>query len=131
MPITWKKKFKPELILQKIDGARTVSAEGGVSFSGLEHQEHMPVISSMLEFPDAATHINKSALIWSALAKAKGKLDKSSFIEAINDALNVQLSTNISRYTLISSLSAQGRDIPRSVKILDATLEFMPQGVPK
>lgn len=131
MSITWKKKFKPELIFQKIANARSVSPKGRVSFSGFEIHEHLPVLASMLDFPPAAERVNKSTLIWSALAQAKGALDKPSFETAINKALRKELSTSIKQYVLVTSLSISPKNAPRSIKVFDATIEFPPKGIPR
>jgi len=131
MPITWKKKFKPDVILQKIDATRSVSTDGRASFTGLDHQEYVPVLASMLNFPTSADRINKSSLIWAGLSKAQGKLNQLSFEAAINKALRKELSTAVERYLLISSISLKGKNIPRSIKILDATIEFLPRGIPR
>jgi hypothetical protein len=131
MPITWKKKFKPDLILQQIASKRSVSPEGGVSFSGFELHENLPVLASMLDFPAAAERVNKSSLIWAALTQVKGDLNKSSFEAAINQDLRKELSTSMKRYVLVTSLSAQLKGVPRSIKVFDATIEFLHKGIPR
>lgn len=131
MPISWKKKFKPDLLLEKIDRARTVSSTGGVSFSSLELYQQMPVLVSMLDFPQIANRLNKGSLIWTALSQLKGPLNKASFESEINRALKKELSTAIQRYVLVTSLSVEQHHVPRSIRIFDATLEFLHDGLPK
>ena len=131
MAISWKKKFKPDLILKKVDKARLVSSDGRVSFSGFDLHEHMPVLSSMLLFPDAAERLNKSSLIWSALAQAKTTINSASFLEAINASLKKELSTQIQPYVLVTSLSISRKGMPASLKVLDASIEFLARGVPR
>lgn len=131
MPITWKKKFKSDLILQRIANSRSVSSEGGVSFAGFDLHENMPVLASMLDFPAAANRVNKSSLIWTAITQVPGDLTESSFEVAINQALRKELSTSVKRYILVTSMSVSAKDLPRSIKVLDSTIEFLNKGVPR
>lgn len=131
MAIKWKKHFDPDPILNKIDKIRSVSKDGAVSFSGFDIQEQMPILSSMLQFPDSAESLNKSALIWSALAQPKAIVDRFSFQTAINELLDRELSVAIRPYALLTSLSIGAKGVPRSLAVLGTTIEFFPGGMPR
>src|SRR5688500_18731475 len=102
MPIKWKSdtKFKPTLVLSKLEKYRSTTAEGGVSFSGFEIYEHASMLHSMLVFPSAANDLNKTSLIWSALSKSRPDISPSNFLHAINVALTESLSKREERFHL-------------------------------
>ena len=52
MKLKWKKRFKPEIILEKIDKIMTINADGSVSYSGFQYFELKATLYSMIEFPD-------------------------------------------------------------------------------
>jgi hypothetical protein len=131
MPITWKKKFKPDLILRRIAAARKVSPDGSASFSSFDVHEGMPILHSMLDFPGVADRVNKSSLILKAITQVKGDLNKTSFEAAINLALKKEISTSVKSYVLVSSLSIAQKELPRSIKVFDATVEFLNEGIPR
>lgn len=128
MAIKWKKRFKPEFILGKIDASRSVTVDGRASFSGFDLHEHIPVLSSMLDFPDVASRVNKSSLIWAGLARAEGEISPDSFLVAINRSLRKELSTRNDDYVLSSSLSLSRAGLPSSIKVLGAAISFHPDG---
>lgn len=131
MAIRWKKRFRPGVVLGRIDASRTVTPDGRASFSGSVVHEHISVLWSMLEFPDVAARLNKPSLIWAGLAQAKGKISPASFLEAINLSLRKELSTGISEYVLSSSLSIDQGGLPSSIKVLGVTITFHPNGLPR
>jgi hypothetical protein len=125
MPIVWKKKFNPDIIFNNVKKSISVSSDEKVSFSGFEVFENIPIIISMLDFPDSAEHINHATLVWSALAKSKDKLNKQVFLVEINALLNTELSTKMNKYALITSISVNSKEMPSSIKVADATIEFL------
>lgn len=129
--IKWKKRFKPEVVLEKIDETRTITADGRVSFGGMSLQTHLPVLMSMLEFPSAAANLNKTSMIWTGLAQVKGRIDASSFINSMNCVLRNKLSTKNGSYVLSSSLSLGSAALPGSIKVQGATITFDPSGLPR
>lgn len=116
MPIRWKtsKRFNPALVIEKIDEVRTVNPEGGVSYSGFELHENLPVLQSMLEFPPASKSIDESTLIWAALGKVRTSLTQANFIEAINRELKDRLATREKQYFLVTAMSLNPVGLPKS-----------------
>jgi len=126
MPIKWKPRtrFKPEVILRKIEAARTVNPRGGASFKGFELEEHLPALQSMLEFPSAAGGMDKHSLVWKSLSRAGSSLTPESFLAAINEALSAQLSVQESQYHLLTSLSLNPSGLPRKTSVLGCSVEL-------
>ena len=125
MPINWKSgRFKPALLLSKIEKSRKVLPDGGTSFGGFEIHEQTPVLYSMLEFPSVAEELDKPSLIWRALSKSRPDLSESNFLKAINTELSAQLSKKEERYQLLTSLSFNNRNWPRQISVLGTKIEL-------
>lgn len=130
MPIRWKKRFKPELVFERIRPLRTVGADGQVSYAGFEVHGDIQVLTSMLDFPEAAARIDRAGLIWSGLNRAGDVLDKASFLDGINRALDGELAAPLQPYVLLTSLSI-GRDaIPARFALPDAVITSLPEKAP-
>lgn len=128
MPIKWKQgpRFKPAVVLKKIDSVRTISADGGASFSGFELEDCLPALQSMLAFPAAAAEVDTSALVWRGLATVDKELNPNSFIAAINTELSKTLATKEQSYSLLTSISVDHRDIPAQFRMNDIEIRFLP-----
>jgi hypothetical protein len=126
MPIKWKKssRFSPNLVLNKIDNVRTVSLDGGASFSGMEIDDYLPTLESLLEFPAVAEGLDKSILVWKAVAKADVPLAPDAFIKTINKQLSELLAVKDEIYVLLTEMSISCLEIPKSVKINTAEIKF-------
>ncbi|WP_418319384.1 hypothetical protein [Piscinibacter sakaiensis] len=116
MPASWKNKpgrFKPEIILAEVDSERTVGANGKVSFVAFGSFEmSVPIIRSMLDFPDAAEHLDVSHLISRSFASAKGKLTSATFLAALNAALKRELSKLDEDFVMLTALSISVPSFP-------------------
>jgi len=132
MQIKWKKgnRFNPRVILEKIDGIRTVTADGKVSFTGFELEYCMPALHSMLDFPHTSSEADISNLVWRGLAKVTKELTPDSFLTAINDELKSCLATKEQAYTLLTSISLNGSDAPKRLLINGAEINFLPGDYP-
>jgi hypothetical protein len=119
MPIKWKRspRFKPSVILQKIDSVRTVNPQGGASFSGFELEDCLPALESMLEFPAVAAEVDASTLVWRGLAKVGKDLTPGSFLAAVNKELSDRLATKEQAYTLLTAISLRSQDVPKRLVI--------------
>jgi hypothetical protein len=126
MPIKWKKsqRFNPQVVLDKIEDVRTVSADGGVSFSGMEIDDYLPTIESYLDFPAVTSGLDKSILVWKAVAKAGLPLNCESFLKSINAQLNSILAVKEQCYTLLTEISIECADIPKAIKIEGVEIKF-------
>ncbi len=133
MSIKWKSRsrFKPELILERIDDVRTVSDDGGVSYSGFEIYELMFILQSMLQFPSIAEEIEKDILIWRALSITGKSLMPESFLKALNSALDEKLKDRETDYIVLTSLSLDPEGLQKKIKILNCEIEFLAKGFPK
>ncbi|WP_145974293.1 HEPN domain-containing protein [Stenotrophomonas pictorum] len=133
MPISWKKtnRFKPTPILQRIAEKRTINDKGGASFSGLELQQHIGVLHSMLDFPAVCEPFDKTNLIWTALSNAKPEITPASFIQAINNSLTTSLSKKSEKYVLVTSISTPSLTRTESIKVISNKIRFHHSGLPK
>lgn len=133
MPVKWKQasRFKPAVILKKIDSLRTVNPEGGSSFAGFELEECLPILQSMLVFPPVAAEVGASTLVWRGLSKVGNDLTPATFISAINAELKKSLSTKETDYHLLTSISIDSQDIPRRMRVLDAEIYLVSGNYPR
>ncbi|GLH68416.1 hypothetical protein [Geothrix edaphica] len=127
MPVEWKKapRFKPAVILKKIEGVRSINPEGGVSFSGFELEEYLPTLQSMLEFPAAAVDVSASTLVWRGLTKVGTELTPESFLAAINKELKEQLATKEESNTFLTSLSLDSRNASQRITINGSKVQIL------
>lgn len=132
MPIKWKssQRFKPSLVLQRIDAARTVNPTGGASFTGFDWEECLPALHSMLHFPPAASEIDVSSLVWRALTKVRGPLTSADFLHAANAELTALLATKELQYRLLTTISVRQTDIPATVSCLGTKIRFLAGSFP-
>jgi len=133
MPIKWKssQRFKPSLVLQKIDAARSVNPNGGASFSGFEWGECLPALHSMLSFPPVAKEIDAHSLVWEALTKVCGPLTPIDFLNAANAELTKRLATKEEQYHLLTTISVRLADIPKKISCLGANINFLAGPFPR
>jgi hypothetical protein len=126
MPIKWKKssRFSPNLVLNKIGSVRTIGPDGGASFSGFEIDDYLPTLESLLEFPAVADGLDKSILVWKAVAKADDQLAPETFLKTINKQLSALLDVKDEIYVLLTEISISYLEIPKSVKINNAEIKF-------
>lgn len=133
MPIKWKSpdRFKPALVLGRIESLRTVNPEGKASYSSFEFEECLPTLQSMLQFPPAAAEIDQQTLAWRGLSRVRGELTPGAFLEALNLELDEKLAVRETDYFLLTSLSLDPEGLPRKLKLLDCEVElrgkFYPQ----
>ena len=132
MPIRWKrdKRFKPDVILQRIAAIRTASPSGGSSFSGFELEDCLPALQSMLEFPPVAKEFDQSTLVWRGLASVPGDLTSDSFLKSLNLQLSRDLSTREEVYQVLTSVSVDRTCLPKSVTIEGSIISFLKADYP-
>lgn len=126
----WKSRFKPDLILTRIESNRTVSPNGGVSFRGFDVQEDVEILASMVEFPPAAEHLDKVELAWSAVSYEKGLLTSHNVLIALNKQLDKRLEGEIRSYSLITTLSIDRKILPPKIELPSATVFVYLNGLP-
>lgn len=133
MPVKWKSssRFKPSILLKKIDGFRTLDSDGRASFPGFELEECLPILHSMLTFPSVAQEVDARSLVWTTLAKLGKDLTPDTFISTINQELGNRLATKEVDYYLLTSISLDPAGIPTRTMILDNELRMCPKGYPR
>lgn len=132
MPVKWKKKFKPELVLARIAATRTRNPDGkGSSFSGWDLDYCLPSLHSMLEFPDIARDMDHAALIWRAAAYDPGELTKDSFLRALNEKLSAELSQREKDFHVLTSLSLDNKIPLASSTVEGVQLRFCGSSYPR
>lgn len=129
MKIKWKnnKKLKPQIILDKIDEAKSIK-DGKVSYSAFDYHDSYVALFSMLEVPTSIQNdINLERLLSGSLSEVAldGKITKDTFIKKININLQKELSKKEIKYHLLTSISIYG-DIPfKSKEIFGARIRFI------
>lgn len=123
MPIKWKKSpsFKPQIILDKIEAAKSISEDGRVSYKGWEYHENFASIYAMVDVPAKITNeLNADSLLSRALSRAAkaGKITPQSFIQHLNELADEELKVKEKEYRLVTSLSIRGQ-LPFKLKSLD------------
>lgn len=127
MPVKWKttSRFKPEVILKRLDSVRTVNPQGGASFTGFELEDCLPALHSMLELPAAAAEVDVSNLVWRGLAKVGKELTPASFLAAVNQELSVRLATKEQAYSLLTTISLDSRDVPHKLQFMGTEISLL------
>ncbi len=134
MSVKWKnsKKFKPDLILGRIEKTRVFNDDGSTSsFGGFGIHQDAATLYSMLNFPDAASDMDKPSLVWSALFRARPDLCAASFIEAINKEVNSGLRKKEEPYYFLATISLDGSQWPKKIAVHGAAIEFHGHAFPK
>lgn len=127
MPAEWKaqrKRFKPQIVLDRIAAARNVAPTGSVSFSGFALYECLPTLHSMLRFPDAAAHVDTHSMLWQAVSQIDGALTPAALLTTINQLLTEQLATRERAYMLVTALSLDSAQMPLQQTVLGCKLRF-------
>lgn len=133
MPITWKKSknLKPAVILDRITAIRSVNQGGAPSFSGFGLEDALPALQSMLDFPAVANDVQRSTLVWKALASIPGELTPKTFLAAINDTLSKQIATREAQFHILTALSIAPQGLPAKTQIDGSTLSFLNRPYPR
>lgn len=132
MAIKWKKgkKFNPEVVLHRLNKAREVK-DDGASFAGFSLNTEAATLYSMLDFPDAASGVDKPGLVWSALFTARPELTPDSFMEAINASLKKHFDKKEENYVLATGLSIDCQGLPKTMSIMGCSIHFFGYSFPK
>lgn len=128
MPAKWKKNFKPDRILEKIDSIKKVDSDKKVSYTGFDYHDAMAALQSMVEFPDVAKDLHKELIISRAIniIASNKKLESVSVINQINNIIDEHLSVKERTFHVLTTIS-MGSPYPSkiirvnncAIKILD------------
>lgn len=133
MPIKWKnpKRFKPQIVLERLSKSRSVAEDGSISFANFQIHQDAAALLSMLEFPRVAEDMDKAGFVWGALFKSGPDFSPEIFIKNINRELDKQLSKKEEKFVLVSSISFDSASWPRRVSVLSSSIEFFGMNLPK
>lgn len=96
----------------------------------MEIDEYLPTLESNLELPSVAYGLEASTIVWRALGKAPAPLTPESFIKVLNRELSAILSVKEQEYVLLTEISLNCLDLPKSSKREDAEIKFWPHDFP-
>jgi hypothetical protein len=108
VPAKWKKspRFRPEVVLKEIAKTRLPKLEGApMSFSAIGFSQTVPLLHTMLDFPDAAAELDHGALISAAISRVDGELTREAFLLELNRQLDSALSKRINAYRVLTTMS--------------------------
>lgn len=125
MPISWKKNYSAEIIIEKINKCRSFNENGSVSFRGFESHDLVSTLQSMLNFPSVSEGLDHRELIWHAISRPKEKISKNNFITEINNHLSSILSTELKNYQIFTSVSIALTPISWKMNIEGNEISFL------
>jgi hypothetical protein len=96
-----------------------------VSFSGIEVEECIAALQSMLDFPEGGIDVDMSGMVWSGLIRVGQDLTPNNFLDSINEDLKKRLSTKEQIYYLLTSISLDKRNLSHELKIFDVKVRFL------
>jgi hypothetical protein len=134
MPIKWKKtpRFNPDIPLRRIASVRTRNPNGkGSSFSGWDLNYSLPLLHSMLAFPEVARDMDHANLIWRAVANDPGDLSKDSFLTELNRQLDADLAQRDEVFHLLTSWSLSNRVKLGSCTVAGVRIKFLGAAYPR
>jgi hypothetical protein len=133
MPVTWKNssRFRPAVILERIQTFRIVNPSGPASFGGFELEQCLPALQSMLKFPPVASEVDSANLVWRAIAKVEGDLTPQAVLTAINRELGEKLRSKESNFYLLTTISIDINTLPKQVTINGTTVRYSRASFPK
>lgn len=133
MKLKWKKRFKPEIILEKIEKIMTINEDGSVSYSGFQYIELKATLYSMIVFPNYLTTLQNNGLVDQAITKAaKTKsLTPDNLIEELENLFKKELKKKVKKYHLLTTISISEPLPFKKIKIGQSTIRFMTGDFPK
>lgn len=133
MGAQWKRKLKPNVVLRKIDGIKTVLPDGRVSYSGFEYHDAMATLQGMVEFPRDSDDLDKEGIVARAVSRvAKAKeLDEQSVLREINVLIKDARACKEGIYFVLTSISLKKPYPGRTLKSEGATIRISDRPFPK
>jgi len=130
MKFKWHPKSKPSPVVAAIYESIEVG-DGSIGTTGMQADEDIAILASMLTTTQGRTDLDKVRLIWDAIASTKAPSDDSALLEAINAQAAAHRRKRREKFTFISSLSVARGWAPASVKVDDLTVRFFKNGLPR
>ena len=135
MKISWKKskKFKPQIVLDKINSIKTVTEDNRVSYEAFRYNESMTALLSMIDFKIKDDVVNCKSLVSKAVKHVAlvSDLSEKSVIDEINRLYKEEVAVKENEYKILTSISA-AQDFPiRKVSIEGCSLRLIKGEYPK
>lgn len=107
MPVSWKKKYNPNLVVDKIEERRKIGNDGKVTFEGWGYKGLVSVLQSMLQYSDEMPEINARLQISKAIFNtgSKGPITEHKLLAEINRLAREYQLESSQRYVLLTSIS--------------------------
>lgn len=123
VPIKWKssKTFNPQIILDKIEEAKSITDDGRVTYKGWDYHDYFASIYAMVDVPaKIMNELNVDSLLSRGLSRAAkaGKITHQSFIQHLNALAAEELRVKEKEYRLVTSLSIWGK-LPFKRRLFD------------
>ena len=132
MPIKWKKgdRFKPQILLDRLNGIRTWTPGKGSVFRGWELNNIVHALESLLAFPPAAESDVRGHLVRRAASHTPDVLTCKSFEDEINRQLSEHLAKPFEEFHLLTSVSIDVASKPRNVRRDGVQIRFVGRTYP-
>ncbi|AZR81635.1 hypothetical protein [Thiomicrospira sp. S5] len=117
MAVKWKNSFKPELVIEKLSKIRALGG-GKVSFIGLEYEEYISVLQSMIDIDEDIPIEMSHELIVKGFYEAakKPELTKQGVISSVKKVVREHLGKPDKNYYLVTTLNVHiNNDLPRYI----------------
>ncbi|MDH2915293.1 MAG: hypothetical protein PXX77_00305 [Gallionella sp.] len=123
---TWNKEFNPSVITDRVEQTKKNDGSGKATFNGLDFEEHVSILTSMLqlhqEIPD---DIRKRIIVQSLFASASsGQVTPTALLAEVTVQEKLYLSTPKKRFRLVSSISISLPQEPLTIRFKDSQICF-------
>lgn len=107
MSVSWKKGYRPDQVLARIDKIKTITDDGRAIFEGFQMRESEVLLYGMLQFSTDVPDRQAFGLLNTALfsVAAKGRLEPRSLLTELNKLQKRFLDQPIQRFALFTSIS--------------------------
>ncbi|HZX18403.1 MAG TPA: hypothetical protein VFF22_16255 [Pseudomonas sp.] len=133
MAAKWKKKSKPELVIDRIKKHASINDKGILSFAGFEFFQYEAALHAIIDFGENISFKTKKELRDKSLRAClrNGSLTAKDFINTINKEISIYKQKQDSVFVLTTSVSLSG-GLPISKIVLpDAVVQSYSKGLPK
>jgi len=115
--VSWindKYNYDPGQLAKRMESIRTINKKGKASFRGFEYREHIPLLSSMLQFKEEIPDFERRRIIVKGCfnAGSKGSINPKRLISEIGKLEEIYLKLPLKKYYLVTTIS-----ISRNIKI--------------
>jgi len=133
MKVAWKKRFKPQVILDKISEIMNINEDGSISYSGFKYFELKATLYNMLTFPKHLTSIQNNGLVDRAITETvkSSSLTPNNLIKELQELFKKELNKKEKKYHLLSSISLVDPLPFKQINIGKSKIRFIASNYPK